>query len=300
MKAIVLAGPTASGKTKIAEALLDRYPNLFRIISVDSVMVYRECNIGSGKPTQKELLQYPHELIDHLSLPDIFTAFDFLKTSNALIQQIKSQNQVPLFVGGSMMYINALKNGLSNDTQASQVLRNALRAKEESNPGILHKDLLALNPLEAEKIAENDLVRLIRAIERATMPSTGEKIKGLASSKLLEIGLVPHDRSVLHKNIEQRQQEIISAGLLQECKNILTKHVLPAFHPIQKAVNYKQGFQVIRNQIPEEELFQQSLIATRQLAKKQLTWMRSWGKMKFFDLMDERKLFQYIEKSLEI
>ena len=300
MKAIVLTGPTASGKTRIAEALIDNFPDLFEIISVDSVMVYKECNIGSGKPSQDELLKYPHALVDHLSLPKIFTAFDFLKESHSLIQKFESQNKFPLFVGGSMMYINSLKNGLSNDSKANQALREKLLSKEKVSPGVLYDELAALNPEAANKIATNDLVRLVRAIERATLPTTGEKIEGLKSSELIEIGLVPSDRSALQKNIEERQRQIISNSFLEECQEIIANNNLPNHHPIQKAVNYKQGFQVIKNQISNDELFEKSLIATRQLAKKQLTWMRSWESMTFFDLVDEKKIFQYIEKTLAI
>ena len=300
MKAIVLTGPTASGKTRIAEALIDNFPDLFKIISVDSVMVYKECNIGSGKPSPDELLKYPHALVDHISLPKIFTAFDFLKESHSLIKKFHSQNKFPLFIGGSMMYINSLKNGLSNDTRANQAFREELLSREQADPGILHTELTSLNPKAAKKIAANDLVRLVRAIERATLPTTGEKLEGIASSELIEIGLFPSNRSFLQKNIEQRQHQIISNGLLEECQEIFANSSLPKHHPIQKAVNYKQGFQVINHEITHDELFDKSLTATRQLAKKQLTWMRSWESMKFFDLMDEKKIFQYIEKSLEI
>lgn len=300
MKAIVLTGPTASGKTKIAEALVDNFPDLFEIISVDSVMVYKECNIGSGKPKQDELLKYPHALVDHLSLPKIFTAFDFLRESHSLIKKFHSLNKFPLFIGGSMMYINSLKNGLSNDTGADQAFRDELLSREQADPGILHTELTSLNSKAAKKIALNDLVRLVRAIERVTLPSTGKKLKGIASSELIEIGLFPSDRSILQKNIEQRQHQIISNGLLEECQEIFANNSLPKHHPIQKAVNYKQGFQVLRKEITHDELFEKSLIATRQLAKKQLTWMRSWKSMEFFDLMDEKKIFEYIQKTLDI
>ena len=199
-----------------------------------------------------------------------------------------------------MMYINSLKNGLSNDTRANQALREELLTREQVDPGILHTELTSLNPEAAKKIAANDLVRLVRAIERVTLPTTGEKLEGIASSELIEIGLFPSDRSSLQKNIEQRQHQIISNGLLEECQEIFANSSLPKHHPIQKAVNYKQGFQVLSNEITQDELFEKSLIATRQLAKKQLTWMRSWESMEFFDLMDEKKIFQYIQKTLDI
>ena len=204
------------------------------------------------------------------------------------------------FIGGSMMYINSLKNGLSNDTGADQAFRDELLSREQADPGILHTELTSLNPEAAKKIAANDLVRLVRAIERVTLPTTGEKLEGIASSELIEIGLFPSDRSFLQKNIEQRQHQIISNGLLEECQEIFENNSLPKHHPIQKAVNYKQGFQVLRKEITHDELFEKSLIATRQLAKKQLTWMRSWESMEFFDLMDENKIFQYIQKTLDI
>lgn len=300
MKIVILTGPTASGKTRVAAHLTDKHPNLFQIISVDSVMVYKECNIGSGKPTPKELKKYPHDLINHLSLPNIFTAYDFLKESHTILDACKRNNKIPLFVGGSMMYLNTLKNGLNRTANANQDLREALLAEEKESPGILHKKLTRLNSNIAERLASNDLVRLIRAIEQIQSSSTGEEINGINASALIELALFPEDRELLHTMIENRQHQIVGNGLLDECKNIQINFDLPKHHPINKAVNYKQGFDVLNNRISHKELFQKSLIATRQLAKKQLTWIRSWQKIKLFDLNSGNKAIRYIEKSLEI
>lgn len=300
MKIIILTGPTASGKTRVAEYLADKHPNLFQIISVDSVMVYKECNIGSGKPTPKELKKYPHDLINHLSLPNIFTAYDFLKESHSILDTCKRNNKIPLFVGGSMMYLNTLKNGLNITANANQDLREKLLAEEKESPGILHKKLTRLNSNIAERLASNDLVRLIRAIEQIQSSSSGEQIQGINASRLIELALFPKDRELLHTIIENRQHQILDNGLLDECKNIQINFELPNHHPINKAVNYKQGFDVLNDRISHKELFQKSLIATRQLAKKQLTWIRSWENIQLFDLNSVNEAIRYIEKSLEI
>ena len=289
---IFLLGPTAAGKTDWAINWHNQFKFL-EIISVDSVMVYKECNIGSSKPSNEVLEKYPHHLINHVSVEHIFSVANFYETALQLIKDIHLQDKIPLMVGGSMMYFNLLKNGISSLPPADKKLREKLKQKID-NEGIetLYENLFDLDPEAARQINSKDSQRIIRAIE--IIYSTGKSIdesmnystqKSLAEKyHLIEYGIYPKQRVELHQRIEERQDSLIGDKLINEIESIHQAFNISDEHPAMKAINYRQGLQVINGQIKKSELFERSLYATRQLAKRQCTWMKKWEGLQCFDL----------------
>ena len=289
---IFLLGPTAAGKTDWAINWQNQFKFL-EIISVDSVMVYKECNIGSAKPTNEVLEKYPHHLINHISVKHIFSVANFYDAALQLINDIHLQDKIPLMVGGSMMYFNLLKNGISSLPSADKNLRDKLRQKIVHN-GVesLHKDLFKLDPAAAKKIKSKDSQRIIRAIE--IISTTGKSIdvsmnhsmqKPLSEKyHLIEYGIYPKQRGELHQRIEERQDSLVGDKLLNEIESISHTFNISDEHPAMKAINYRQGLQVMKGHIKKSELFDRSLNATRQLAKRQCTWMKKWHGLQCYDL----------------
>jgi len=289
---IFLLGPTAAGKTDWAINWQKKFQFL-EIISVDSVMVYKECNIGSAKPSNEVLERYPHRLINHVSVENIFSVANFCDAAHQLIKDIHLQGKIPLMVGGSMMYFNLLKNGISSLPSADKNLRKKLRQKI-ANEGVesLHEDLFKLDPVAARQIKPKDSQRIIRAIE--IISSTGisidlslnHSVQNRLSEKynLIEYGIYPKQRAELHQRIEERQESLVGDKLLNEIESIHHAFNISDEHPAMKAINYRQGLQVINGQIKKSELFNKSLYATRQLAKRQCTWMKKWEGLQCFDL----------------
>ena len=305
---IFLLGPTAAGKTDWAINWHNQFKFL-EIISVDSVMVYKECNIGSSKPSNEVLEKYPHHLINHVSVEHIFSVANFYETALQLIKDIHLQDKIPLMVGGSMMYFNLLKNGISSLPPADKKLREKLKQKID-NEGIetLYENLFDLDPEAARQINSKDSQRIIRAIE--IIYSTGKSIdesmnystqKSLAEKyHLIEYGIYPKQRVELHQRIEERQDSLIGDKLINEIESIHQAFNISDEHPAMKAINYRQGLQVINGQIKKSELFERSLYATRQLAKRQCTWMKKWEGLQCFDLGAMDMAFDELKKRLNL
>ena len=290
-------GPTASGKTSLAIDLHKSLP--IEIISVDSVMVYKGCDIGSAKPTKDILLKHPHHLIDCVDPESIFTVADFHKKSIELIDKIHQKNKVPFFVGGSMMYFNSLLKGLDSLPKRDEAYRLELE-KLKKNEGIesLYSTLLQKDALYAAKVKSSDTQRIIRALEvikvtgETFTSQTGNIKKNIFSDKynLHQYAIYDEDRTMLHNNIEDRLRIIIDNGLLTEVSDLLSNYKISIDHPIRKAVNYKQAISFINNDYDQEEFFKKSLYATRQLAKRQTTWIRSWKDINLFSLNSKDKI----------
>ena len=305
---IFLLGPTASGKTDWAIDWHNQFEAI-EIISVDSVMVYKECNVGSAKPSDATLEKYPHHLVNHVSLDSIFSVADFYVAAMELINNIHSRKKIPLMVGGSMMYFNLLKTGISKLPPADRQLREKLEEKILIN-GVeaLHADLKKLDANAADNIKPQDSQRIIRAIEIIT--STGISLnRNLASSptsqlkdkyNLIEFGIFPSDRSKLHERIESRQGALVGDRLLEEITQIQNAFKISAEHPAMKAINYRQGLQVLEGKLEKSELFEKSLYATRQFAKRQCTWMRGWENLTYFDLHQEEEATEQLKKHLNL
>lgn len=305
---IFLLGPTASGKTDWAIDWHNQFEAI-EIISVDSVMVYKECNVGSAKPSDATLEKYPHHLVNHVSLDSIFSVADFYVASMELINKIHSREKIPLMVGGSMMYFNLLKTGISKLPPADRQLREKLEEKILTN-GVeaLHADLKKLDADAADNIKPQDSQRIIRAIEIIT--STGISLDGNLASlptsqlkdkyNLIEFGIFPSDRSKLHERIESRQGALVGDRLLEEITQIQNAFKISAEHPAMKAINYRQGLQVLEGKLEKSELFEKSLYATRQFAKRQCTWMRGWENLTYFDLHQGEEATEQLKKHLNL
>ena len=305
---IFLLGPTASGKTDWAINWQNQFEAL-EIISVDSVMVYKECNVGSAKPTDAILKKHPHHLVNHVSLDCIFSVADFYDSAMRLIDDIHRRDKIPLMVGGSMMYFNILKKGISNLPSADPKLRNELEQKIFAN-GIdsLYADLSRLDPKAAENIDSHDSQRIIRAIEiiTSTGMSLNENLSYEQTSELkekytlIEFGIFPDERAKLHERIESRQEVLVGDKLLEEIVNIKNIFNISAEHPAMKAINYRQGLQVVEGKLDKSKLFEKSLFATRQFAKRQCTWMRGWENLICFDLHQAEEAAEQLKKQLNL
>jgi tRNA dimethylallyltransferase len=278
--AICLVGPTAAGKTEIALQLAERFP--CDIISVDSAMVYRHMDIGTAKPGSAVLEKAPHGLIDILDPWERYSAGQFCIDARSLIDTSVQAGRTPLLVGGTLMYFRALQQGLAPLPQADADLRVQLdkRGSAEGWPA-LHAELAIADPEAAKRIQPNDRQRIQRALEVFLL--TGEAITDLqnasrepASGIVFErIALLPSDRSVLHRRIEQRFRQMMEAGFLEEVEHLRGMHKMHADCPSMRAVGYRQLWEFLDGQDDLATATTKAIVATRRLAKRQLTWLRA-------------------------
>ena len=255
-----------------------------QLISVDSVMVYRDCDVGSAKPSKDILKKFPHEMVDVANPDKVFTAADFYNLSHKIIEKSHLDNKLPLFVGGSMMYFKTLLDGINvlpeRDNNYRRYLENL---KEDNKSHFLFNLLNQRDPKYAKNLNKNDEVRIIRALE--VINKTGrpfskvleETVKNPLSNKynVYQFGIMD-EREIIHQRIKERLERILSDGLEEEATTLLEKYNIPNNHPIRKSVNYKQIFNYINGEYNIDTFSQKALFATRQLAKRQITWIRSW------------------------
>jgi len=297
---IFLMGPTASGKTGLAIDLhqnaLDQKSQVgfersrFEIISVDSAMVYTQMNIGSAKPSDKELAIAPHFLIDFIDPKESYSVSQFCDDAKLLINNIHQRGNVPLLVGGSMLYFKALKNGLANMPQTEEKIRQQVKIElDEKGLAFLHQELEKIDPESAARLHINDSQRITRAIEvfRMTGKSLSnwhkEQNQQILTNPLLSIALAPQDRKILHSRIEQRFEQMIEAGFLDEVASLYYRGDLNLDCPSMRCVGYRQIWQYMDGELSLSEAKERAIIATRQLAKRQYTWLRSWVDIQWFD-----------------
>ncbi|WP_444997334.1 tRNA (adenosine(37)-N6)-dimethylallyltransferase MiaA [Aliikangiella sp. IMCC44359] len=291
---IFLMGPTASGKTALAIDLYQTHQ--FELISVDSAMVYTHLNIGSAKPTAKELEQAPHHLIDFVDPAQSYSASQFSTDAKTLINQIHAKGKVPILVGGTMLYFKALRDGLADLPQAEPVVRDALQ-KELEAKGIehLHRELSLFDAKTAERLHTNDTQRILRAIEVYRISEKpisvwhAEQALDALPNPLLSIALAPQDRAILHQRIEQRFQLMMKQGFLAEVTALFKREDLSLQCPAIKSVGYRQVWQHLMGEMSLDEAVERAIIATRQLAKRQYTWLRSWPDVQWFDPLQEEQ-----------
>lgn len=284
-----LMGPTASGKTALAIDLVQQ--RNFQLISVDSAQIYRGMDIGTGKPDAETLKACPHRLIDILDPAETYSASDFRIDALREIQDIVTQGDKPLLVGGTMLYFKALRDGLAKMPNANPAIRKAIEAKaEQEGWESVHAELSAVDPVAARRIHSNDPQRLQRALEvyRAsgkTLTEYHEEERERADNdnglpyNLHFIAIQPSDRGVLHTKIKQRFLEMLSLGLVEEVQALRQRKDLDSNLPAIKSVGYRQVWQYLEGQLSYDEMVEKAVIATRQLAKRQLTWLRSWEKL---------------------
>lgn len=267
-------------------------------------MVYSGCDIGSAKPSKDILEKYPHHLVDHIEPNSIFTVSDFYKNSISLIDSIHNRNKTPVFVGGTMMYFKSLLDGLDNLPARDDLIRQKYEnIKAKKGIKELHSMLFEKDEVYAKQINELDEQRIIRALEvieisgkpLSAQIGLNNKINLSNRFNIYQYGIFEEDRSLLHSRIESRLQKIITAGLLDEVDYLLKEYHIPEQHPIRKSVNYKQAIARINNEYDDEEFFNRALFATRQLAKRQMTWLRSWQNLKKFNMNTKEKIKEEVE-----
>ena len=279
---VQLVGPTASGKTALALALAQRLA--VEIVSVDSALVYRGMDIGSAKPAPAERQQVPHHLIDIRDPADTYSAAEFVRDASALIPDISARSRLPLLVGGTMLYFKALNEGLNDMPGANADLRAALEA-EAAQTGwpALHERLRQIDPISAARLNPSDAQRIQRALEVYRL--TGRPLSSFHTEakpqaphfNTLKIALLPDDRSALHARIAQRFEQMLAAGFLDEVEQLRARGDLHADLPSMRAVGYRQAWDYLEGKISSlSEFRERAIAATRQLAKRQMTWLRSW------------------------
>ena len=296
--AICLMGPTASGKTNLAIQLLKNFP--FEIISVDSAQIYRGMDIGTGKPDARTLATSPHHLIDIVDPNQAYSAADFRLDAIREMQCIQAKGKIPLLVGGTMMYFKVLRDGLAAMPAANQKVRREIEdlAREQGWQAV-HEQLRRVDPQAAQRIHPNDPQRLQRALEvylvsGKTLTQLHKESNDEASNEgasrqqpcsfnLHFIALQPQERSSLHHRIAARFHQMLEQGLVDEVEQLVARGDLVAQMPSMRCVGYRQVWQHLRRELSYDAMIEKSIIATRQLAKRQFTWLRSWGKLQSFD-----------------
>ncbi|MCT9115201.1 tRNA (adenosine(37)-N6)-dimethylallyltransferase MiaA [Cupriavidus gilardii] len=282
---VCLLGPTASGKTAAALALAARAP--IEIISMDSALVYREMDVGTAKPSAAELAAVPHHLIDIIDPADSYSAAQFVADTNALVESIRARGHAPLIVGGTMLYYKALTQGLNDLPQADPQVRAELdRLAEERGWPALHAMLAQVDPVTAARLAPNDSQRIQRALEIHRL--TGQPMSALlareadartfdgqAGSRFRAIALEPSDRAVLHARIEARFDAMLGGGLLDEVERLRSRGDLHPGLPSIRCVGYRQVWEYLDGHCDFATMRERGIAATRQLCKRQLTWLRS-------------------------
>ncbi|MBB3141576.1 tRNA (adenosine(37)-N6)-dimethylallyltransferase MiaA [Halomonas organivorans] len=286
--AIFLMGPTAAGKTDLAIALHERLG--CELISVDSAMVYRGLDIGSAKPSADELARAPHRLIDIRDPADPYSAAEFREDARREMAEITARGKVPLLVGGTMMYFQRLVEGVANLPSADPAVRAALeREADRDGLGALHAELARVDPAAAERIHPNDPQRLMRALEvyrvsgRSLSELWAEQRPETFPWRTLSIGLAPNDRAVLHERIAARFDAMLAGGFLDEVAALRARGDLDPGLPSLKSVGYRQGWEYLAGDVDHATFRHRGIVATRQLAKRQLTWMRGWPGLHWVD-----------------
>lgn len=286
--ALFILGPTASGKTALAMGLADRFP--VELISLDSAQVFRDMNIGTAKPDAETLAKYPHHLIDLISPEESYSAARFCEDALRVMSEITARGKVPLIVGGTMLYYKALTEGLADMPKADA----AIRAQIDAEAAIhgwphMHMELAKLDPDSAARLKPNDAQRIQRALEVVRL--TGRTMADIYAAqektpfpyRRLSIALMPTDRAWLHERIALRFDLMLAQGLVEETRALRSKYQLRADLPSMRCVGYRQTWEMLEGEIPPQELRDRGIFATRQFAKRQITWLNALPNLALFD-----------------
>jgi tRNA dimethylallyltransferase len=283
-------GPTASGKTAVAVQLAQRFP--VEIISVDSAQVFRGMDIGTAKPGRDVLRRARHHLIDIIDPTERYSAARFVEDASVLMAQIAAEGKIPLLAGGTMLYFKALREGLSRLPAADPHIRLVIDGMaEESGWPALHAELERIDPESAARLEPSDAQRIQRALE--VYYATGETLSALIARgrsapppyRLIPIALEPSDRAVLHQRIAQRFEIMLELGLIGELRRLRASYALSPSLPSMRAVGYRQAWQYLDGEFGLAGLREKGIAATRQLAKRQLTWLRAMQDVSRFDCL---------------
>jgi len=300
-----LMGPTASGKTALAVALRDYFP--FEIISVDSAMVYRGMNIGTAKPSADVLKIAPHRLIDIRDPVEPYSAAQFCHDAKREIDDIRAHNRIPLLVGGTMLYFRALQQGLSVLPSANALVRTQIAAEgEQKGWPAVHARLMQIDEVAGKRIHPHDAQRISRALEVYEL--TGKNLTNwqqenaavAADFQIINIAIAPTDRAILHNRIAQRFSDMLKEGFVAEVQDLFARGNLTLEMPSIRSVGYRQVWEYLTGHLTYAQMEEKGIIATRQLAKRQLTWLRQWPQLKWFDseapdLIDQVKHYINLE-----
>jgi tRNA dimethylallyltransferase len=289
--AILLMGPTAAGKTDLAADLVARFP--LEIVSVDAAMVFRSMDIGTAKPGPELLARAPHHLIDVIDPAESYSAARFLADADAAIQSIESRGRTPLLVGGTMLYFRAFQSGLARLPARDAGIRGRLeaRAAAEGWPA-LHAELARLDPGSASRIRPGDRQRIQRALEviertgRSMSEQLAENLRGATRGSDLSLVLAPAGRALLSERIARRFDAMLAKGLLEEVAKLRSRGDLHPALPAMRLIGYRQLWEHLEGATTLAEAAQKAVVATRQLARRQLTWLRAEPGAEWFDPFD--------------
>jgi len=295
---ICLMGPTASGKTALAMALHDALP--CDIVSVDSALIYRDMDIGTAKPTAEELAKYPHRLINLRDAKQSYSAADFCHDALAEIADIRANNRIPLLVGGTMMYFKSLIDGISPLPAANAEIRAKIETEaQEQGWQAMHEQLSQVDTEAAQRIHPNDPQRITRALEVFRL--TGNTLSQLTQIKgnklggdVLQFAITPQERSTLHERIALRYQQMMTQGFEQEVIKLKKRNDLHEELSSIRCVGYRQMWQYLNGEFDRDDMIFRGICATRQLAKRQLTWLRGWSNLHWLTTEDETNLAQVL------
>lgn len=302
--ALFLMGPTASGKTELAIRLREKFP--VEIISVDSALIYKGMNIGTAKPSAEELALAPHRLIDILEPNQSYSAADFRKDALREMADIVAQGKIPLLVGGTMLYYKSLLDGLSPLPAADAHIRQQIE-QEAKDKGweALHKELAEIDPVSAKRIHPNDPQRLSRALE--VFRISGKSLTELTEQKgetipyrVKQFAVMPKERAELHRRIELRFDKMIEAGFEQEVKDLHQRDDLHLDLPAIRCVGYRQVWEYLDGTGTLEDAIFRGVCATRQLAKRQITWLRSWDSLTWLDSEDIDASLALLSEAIDV
>jgi tRNA dimethylallyltransferase len=301
--AIFLMGPTASGKTALALELVKKFP--LDIISVDSALIYREMNIGTAKPDDLTLNIAPHRLINIRDPSESYSAADFRDDALREMNTITQSGRIPLLVGGTMLYFKVLQEGIATMPKTDPNVREKIeQMMADHGLAALHEKLQQIDPVAAARIHPNDPQRLLRALEVYEM--SGQSLTHWHESadttaefpyRVVALAIAPDDRKVLHDRIAVRFMQMLEAGLLDEVKALRARGDLKPNCPAMRAVGYRQVWAYLEGQYDYAQMVNRGIIATRQLAKRQLTWLRSWSDVVWFDSEDPQ-LAEHVQRKL--
>ncbi|QWA10270.1 tRNA (adenosine(37)-N6)-dimethylallyltransferase MiaA [Sodalis ligni] len=300
-QAIFLMGPTASGKTGLAIELRRRLP--VEIISVDSALIYRGMDIGTAKPGKDELAIAPHRLIDIRDPEQAYSAADFSRDALAAMAEITASGRVPLLVGGTMLYFKALLEGLSPLPPADPEVRERIsREAQAKGWEALHLKLQEIDPVSAGRIHPNDPQRLSRALEVFFV--SGKTLTELTKTsgealpyRVHQFAIAPENRRLLHQRIEQRFHQMLAAGFEREARVLFLRSGLHKDLPSIRSVGYRQMWSYLSGEIDYDEMIYRGICATRQLAKRQMTWLRGWPSVHW---LDSDKPLAALDKVLQV
>jgi len=298
-------GATATGKTELALAIGERFE--VEIISVDSALIFRDMNIGTAKPGADVLASVPHHLIDIIDPADAWSVWDFVEQSRRLVEEIYKRGCIPLLAGGTMMYFHAFEQGLNRLPAADQALRERLdREVAELGVATLHQRLAGVDPASAERIKASDTQRIQRALEVYEL--SGKPMSQLLQQESVgfagtseKIILAASDRAALHQRIAARFLDMLEHGFIDEVECLRQRGDLNLSMPSMRCVGYRQIWQYLEGELTREQMIDKAVAATRQLAKRQITWLRKQADATTFDCLNYRKdaIFRQVEVAFE-